>query len=127
MLTSDWLRSPLLELSRFCSPPSPTLVTCLQLRSWTLTILTLAPGPWVRGPGLDTGTETMEMGAAEQGLETRDWGAASAFPLSDQGSVVAAAVVLLLTVSTLPLHIGPQQFSNTLVMMILTHCLWDIL
>ena len=43
---------------------------------------------------------------------------------AERRSAVAAAVVLLLTVSTLPLHIGPKQFSNTLVMMILTHCLW---
>lgn len=52
-----------------------------------------------------------------------NWIAASAFPLSDQSTAVVAAVGPLLTVSTLLLHIGPQQFNNTLVMMMLTHCL----
>ena len=59
----------------------------------------------------------------EAGADTRHWLMVSCIRLpivrSEQRTAVAAAVVLLLTVSTLPLHIGPKQFSNTLVMMIL--------
>ena len=72
--------------------------------------------------GWDNGREM------EAGADTRHWVMVSCIRLpivrSERRSAVAAAVVLLLTVSTLPLHIGPKQFSNTLVMMILTHCLW---
>ena len=81
----------LLELSRFWVPG---LVTCLELRSWTLT--------------LPRGLDTM---ARVSCIRTPIVRAAQCC------CCCGGAVAYSLNPS--PIHIGPQQFSNTLVMMIL--------